>query len=555
MSCIRWSGARSLPGTLYLWLVLSGCPVGLLCAQPPAGGPGGGPGGGPQSADRPLVAEFDTDGDGVLNAVERRAARTELEADAERRPRGRRRGREMEPGRPGVRLQPQDVEIWPDRPLYDPGIVRTLFLEFDDDDWEQELEIFKPTDVEIPATLTVDGVTYPNVGVSFRGASSFFMVPASRKRSLNLSLDLVDPDQRLYGYKSLNLLNGNGDSSLMSSALYSRVSGMQIPTPRVNYVRVVINGESWGLYVSSQQFNKIFTREFFDTGKGARWKVSGSPRGDGGLRYLGEDTQPYRDRFEIKSADKPESWRDLIALCRLLNETPLEDLPETLEPVLDIDGALWFLAVDNALSNSDGYWTRASDYNIYQDPDGKFHMLPHDMNEAFRLARRRGGGPGGPPPPPRGARGGQRPPGGEPPRGDARQGGPPPLKPRGGGGGGTGRGGGPTLDPLVGLDDPGKPLRSRLLQHPDLQRQYLENVRTIAEWLQWDNLGPQVRGIRELIEDDVAADTRMLTTLEAFQRATGGSPSDGLRAFATQRAEFLLNHPAIRQLPAAQDRR
>ena len=40
-----------------------------------------------------------------------------------------------------------------------------------------------------------------------------------------------------------------------------------------------------------------------------------------------------------------------------------------------------------------GYF--ASDYNIYQDPDGVFHILPHDMNEAFRPTRG-GRGPGGP---------------------------------------------------------------------------------------------------------------------------------------------------------------
>ena len=44
---------------------------------------------------------------------------------------------------------------------------------------------------------------------------------------------------------------------------------------------------------------------------------------------------------------------------------------------------LWFLALDNALINNDGYWTRASDYSLYRDPKGKFHVIPHDMNEAF----------------------------------------------------------------------------------------------------------------------------------------------------------------------------
>ena len=242
---------------------------------------------------------------------------------------------------------------------------------------------FKPTDVEIPATLRVDGMTYPQVGMSFRGSSSFFMIPSGSKRSLNLSIDFIDEDQRLYEYKSLNLLNCNGDASMMSSLLYSHIAGQEIATPKVNFVKVVINGRSWGLYANSQQFNKDFVKQNFDTKKGARWKVSGNPNGDAGLRYLGDELEPYRQRFEIKSKDKEEPWHDLVSLCRLLNETAPQDMETALSPVLDLDGVLWFLAVDVALVNSDGYWTRASDYNMYQDKDGMFHILPHDMNEAF----------------------------------------------------------------------------------------------------------------------------------------------------------------------------
>ena len=331
-------------------------------------------------------------------------------------------------GTPGPQVSPDDVKNYTELELYDRQVLRTLFLEFENDDWEKELEAFKPTDVEVPATMTVDGKVYPNVGVSFRGASSFFSIPAGLKRSFNISVDMVDQDQRLYDYKTLNLLNFNGDPSLMSSVLYSMIAGKKIPTPKVNFVKVVINGESWGLYASSQQFNKVFVKQHYDSSKGARWKVNGSPQGDGGLRYLGDDIEPYRQRFEIKSKDKPESWNDLIHLCQVLNETPDDQLKEKLEPILNVEGALWFLAVDVALANSDGYWTRASDYSIYQDTDGKFHILPHDMNEAFKMGRGRGG-PGGPPPggpggPPQGGPGGPPPGGpGGPPQGGP--GGPP----------------------------------------------------------------------------------------------------------------------------------
>jgi len=89
--------------------------------------------------------------------------------------------------------------------LYDMATFRTIFLRFDNTtDWEDELAAFYGTDVEIPATVVVDGTTYKDVGVHFRGASSFRMVPDGVKRSLNLSFNFVNKKQRLLGYRTLN---------------------------------------------------------------------------------------------------------------------------------------------------------------------------------------------------------------------------------------------------------------------------------------------------------------------------------------------------------------
>ena len=119
--------------------------------------------------------------------------------------------------------------------------------------------------------------------------------------------------------------------------------------------------------------------------------MRGNPGGDAGLRYFGDDIKPYRERFTIKSKDDEQAWRDLVTLCKTLEQTPPEKLQAALEPMLDIDGTLRFLALDVALVNMDGYWVRASDYSLYQDPTGRFHLIASDMNEAFRG----GGGPRG----------------------------------------------------------------------------------------------------------------------------------------------------------------
>lgn len=585
------------------------------------GGPGGFPGGpgGPQREDLKLVERFDSNKDGWLNTTERSAARTAAKAEGGMRrgfgpPGGGPRGgfgppggplggpfpggpggggplgggRTTEPVKPGPRLDPSQVAQSSELPLYDSTILRTLFFEFEHADWEQELVDFHATDVEVPAKLTVDGRTYPQVGVRFRGNSSYGMVPNGYKRSLNISMDLVDADQRLLGYKTLNLLNGHSDSSYLHCVLYEHVARqLGAVVPKVNLVRVVINGESWGVYVNVQQFNKELLAEHYPSSKGARWKAPGNPRGDSGLAYLGERIDDYRRRYEIKTKDDEKSWRKLIELCRVLNETPLDQLEAELPKVLDVDGALKFLALDVALLNGDGYWTRASDFSLYLDEAGVFHVIPHDFNETFQVGMGGppmgmmgggrppfGGGPGGPFGPPPGGPGGFPPsefgppgfgPPGEPNRGP--EGGMGPDR-RGGGRGPGGMmgpgGGGISLDPLVAIDDPGKPLRSRLLAVPKWRTQYLKYMGQIAnEGLDWSRLKPVVDHYVTLIDQDVAMDTHQLGSYQAFLAAVRGSgaeaaanPRQGgnsLQSFAEQRSQFLKNHAAVKAALAAKD--
>ncbi|WP_234824207.1 CotH kinase family protein [Bremerella cremea] len=566
------------------------------------GGPGGPRGFGPGNReDRKLVKKFDRDENGWLDQKERALAREEAKAEGNNRggfggpggPRGR--GGNRPAPEPGPSLSPDEVKLYPDAGMYDADVVRTIFMEFENEDWEKELEDFHGTDVEVPATLTVDGQKYPHVGIRFRGMSSYGMIPSGYKRSFNVSLDLADKDQRLYGYKTLNLLNCASDPSFMSTVLYSHIASQYIPVPKANHVRVVINGESWGVYTNVQQFDKEFLKENYPSSKGTRWKVSGNPGADGGLRYLGEELSEYKSRFDMKSNDGTKAWAALVRLCRTLNETPLDKLEKELEPLLDIDETLKFLALDVALVNSDGYWTRASDYYIFLDNDKKFHIIPHDMNEAFQGGRgpsRGPGGFGGPPPgmggpgrfgppgdfgPPRGPRPPegennrpeQRPPnqrpedrgrggfgrggeeGGRPPRGRGGFGGfggpGGPMFGGPGGPGGPGGHGGVELDPLVSVENPRMPLRSRLLALPHLREKYLAYVREIAEKsFAPDQVEPVIQKHAELIAQDVASDTRKLDTLEGFEQATNvKDPGEGsLLDFLKKRREFLLNYQA-----------
>lgn len=545
-------------------------------AQPAPGapqGPAAGRGPAPQLGEAKVLAQFDKNGDKFLDATERAAARESLRANPLPRRGGPPRGRgPATPPQPGVTLTSADVKTYGSEGLYDATTLRTLFLTFEETDWEKEMEEFHKTDIDVPATLVVDGKTYKDVGVHFRGASSYSTVAAGLKRSLNLSIDYKHDKQTLAGFRTLNLLNSHEDASFLRPVLYSRIAQDYLAAPRSNFVRVVINGENWGVYSSMEQFNKEFTKDRFGTDKGVRWKVPGSPGGRGSLAYLGEDSAPYKAIYEIKSKDDEKSWAKLIQVTKVLNETAPDKLEAALAPIFDIDSALKFLALEITLVNGDGYWTRTSDYSIAEDSKGRLHVVPHDMNETFSFSGGFGparggnpfgggrGGPGGPGGP--GAPGG---PGFGPPPGAPAQPGAAPAVAGGPGGpggpggapGGPGRGGpggrgpaidGTKLDPLVDLANANTPLVTKLLAVPALRDRYLGYVRDVAEkWLDWSRLGPIAQNLHVLIDADVKRDTRKLESYEDFEASVDGPK--GLKAFAEQRRAYLLALPSIKDLP------
>src|SRR5687768_18472637 len=134
---------------------------------------------------------------------------------------------------------------------------------------------------------------------------------------------------------------------------------------------------------------------------------------------------------------------------------------------------------------------------MYRDSAGRFHIIPHDVNEGL---------------------------------------------------GGEGGGRNVQLDPLVGLNDPSKPLRSKLLAVPALRQKYLGYVRDIAaKWLDWNAVAPTLTAAHRMIADEVRADTRKLYDVEGFE--AGIAPTgNSLKSFLESRRAFLLS--AIPETPS-----
>ena len=522
---------------------------GRPAAGPPAdGGRGGrrGRGGSRRGQRVELIPKFDKDEDGILDKAERSAAREFVlkQRESGGGERGSRGGRPAGPGgdrgsRPGrpdgnrggppprpdrgrggrPEQEPRDFskaehltpgnEVASKKKLYHEGTLRTLFITFKDDEWKEEMEAFYRTDVAVPADLIVDGKLYKDVGLKYRGNSSYFSVSPELKRSMNLYVDHKHGGQKLLGYKTLNLLNSNSDPTFMREVIYSHVARDYIPAFKGNFIKVVINGESWGVYSHIQQFNKDFLEDNFGTRGGVRWKVGAGGGGRGNLGYPGDRKEDYAG-YQLRTDGADDAWKQLAEFTKLLNETPPEKLGAALNERLDIDSALWSLALE-CVFQDEGYFTRGSDYNLYLDPDGRFHLLQHDGNEVMNIP----GGPGMP----SGLRG-------------------------------------PKLEPFYNADNPDRPLMFKLFQVPELKARYRHHLKTITEeWIAWDKISPLVEGYASLIGDEVKKDVRKLSSFEAFEKGLLKTSSDGrrtklgLKPFTEGRREFLLNHPEV-SLPA-----
>jgi spore coat protein CotH len=476
---------------------------------PPGGMPGFGFGGGrggrrgPQPPEK-LRDQFDEDKNGKLTGTERQAA---LDA----RDGGTLSLMSQESLQAGVQNDIQtSLDMTPEGSpsLYNAQTLRTLYLRFHHEDWYEQMSSFYRTDIEVPAELIVDGKVYPEVGVHFRGTSSYFTVQ-SEKKSFNIAVDYAEDGQRLYGYKTLNLLNGHVDASFLREVLYNQISRDYIPAMKTNLVKLVINGENWGVYINLQQYNKDFLAEWFGTRGGIRWKI-GPGRG-GALTYAGDDPSAYQETYQLKTSNVENPWEGLIALTKMLDDsTPDAELAEKLPAVLNIDQVLWQLAVSNVFMDDDGYIHKGGDYTLYQDVNGRFHLVPHDNNESLRFGRSGRGGPGG------GGPGGWS-------WGDLENG---------------------MVSPVAHEDNAGRPLIKRLLSNPQWRARYLAHVRTVRdEWLDWDVFEPIIKEYQALIDTEVQKDDKKLYGYEEF--ATG-VPAD-LERFVNQRREHLINHPELSQ--------
>ncbi len=80
-----------------------------------------------------------------------------------------------------------------------------------------------------------------------------------------------------------------------------------MPAPRANFVQLVINGESWGVYANDEQFNKDFLSDNFCVRRACGGRFPVAFGGSGGLTDW-KMMWPCSRSYELKSDDTPKAW-------------------------------------------------------------------------------------------------------------------------------------------------------------------------------------------------------------------------------------------------------
>jgi hypothetical protein len=389
--------------------------------------------------------------------------------------------------------------------FYQDDLLETVYLDFPQVDFWTQLTNNYSSKTPIAATLRYKDKTLDQVGVRFRGLTSYQR--ANRKKSFDIDIEWKIDGQDLNGYNSIKLNNGFEDESSMREVLYNNLSRKNIPSAKANFVRLIVNGEDFGVYANVQKLNKDHAKEWFLDKEATRWRAEKpgggtfTPGGGGTggifgagrstLNDLGENGTAYTNDYTLKHSAVTDPWQDLANAAHTMGVVTAEYLIEELSQYMDIDAALWFIASENIFMDDDGYINKGGmDYYVYYDvATGRIIPMEYDGNSAFHAAFNA------------------------------------------------------TWVPLYKLNDANFPLISKLLNIPALRQRYLAHYRTIME----ESLNPTVSLAKlEQYKNLISPALSVSTIVRQYSYAQYQTAVESLKSIISTRYQTLQNHADVK---------
>jgi len=388
--------------------------------------------------------------------------------------------------------------------FYDVGVIQKIEIFFSESNWDYKLDTAKAGSESyiMAQKVIINGVVYDSVGVKYKGNSTYRATQI--KNPFHIELDTYK-DQNYQGFTDIKLSNSAKDPSFIREVLSYEILRKYMPASLCNYANVYVNGTHLGLYPNAESVTKKFVSKHFSSSKNAFFKcnpIEGAGPGSSAkpnLLYLGKDSSVYYPAYEMKSE---KGWNELIEFCEILNNKP-----QDIEKILNIDRTLWMLAFNNLFVNLDSYIGGfAQNYYLYKDNSGRFNPIVWDLNESF---------------------------------GTFSQTGTFNL---------TNTTSKQQLSHLLHLNDAAWPLIQKLLSVPQYKRMYVAHLKTmLLENFNDDAYYLRGQAIQKVINNDVLADQNKFFPYNQYQSnitsdvVSGMSNAPGIKSLMDGRATFLLS--------------
>jgi spore coat protein CotH len=269
--------------------------------------------------------------------------------------------------------------------FFDDSVVHSINLDINAKDWAT-LKINYLDNSYYPCAFTWNGTTVRNIGIRSRGTGSRNPV----KPGLRVDFDYYVSKQDFLGLKSFILRNQTQDASNMheriSMQLFAR---MGVKTSREAFVKLYIKNVYSGLYSIVESVDKTFLSKNIDDAEGHLYKYDYNA-GDQPWYFTNKGSDPIQ---YVPHPFKPETLEDdpqpekIVEFVRIVNNDSDAVWRSNLDPYIDWDNFLRHIAVENVLSDQDGFNGDYGMNNFYfyrKHNSNKFLWIPWDKSEAFK---------------------------------------------------------------------------------------------------------------------------------------------------------------------------
>ncbi len=274
--------------------------------------------------------------------------------------------------------------------LYDDSQVAEVYITIDPEglDWIYTWENRRSDSLHVASFRFVNSwidETVDSIGFRLRGNTS----RESAKKSFKVSFNSFDPGREFYGVDQLNLNGEHNDPSIIRSKLcWDIYQSIGMTASRAAHIRVYINGDYYGLYISVEHIDDEFLRKNYSDDSGNLWKCLWPAN----LEYLGSDPNLYkfyngdRQTYELKTNEALDDYSALARLIDVINNTPAIVLPDSLEKILSVTEVLQYLAINILTGSWDDYRFLKNNYYLYHNPsEDRFHFIPYDYDNTFSI--------------------------------------------------------------------------------------------------------------------------------------------------------------------------